>query len=121
MRRKPGLIEQDASKYLPMNEIVSRCHRIAEHRCRFPGRARLKSVDVPTWLDTTSLVHESYLRFLSAGHLQVGACSFPGIRDPHWRSPDDLTVFLFAADVVVAHLPGCGRHVAPGEIDVGGL
>jgi RNA polymerase sigma factor (TIGR02999 family) len=32
---------------------------------------RLKSVDVPTLLDTTSLVHESYLRFLKAGQIHI--------------------------------------------------
>jgi RNA polymerase sigma factor (TIGR02999 family) len=35
------------------------------------AHARLRRREAPTLLDTTSLVHESYLRFLSAGHVQV--------------------------------------------------
>lgn len=35
------------------------------------AHARLKRHAVPTLLDTTSLVHESYLRFLQAGQVQV--------------------------------------------------
>lgn len=39
-------------------------HRMARHRIRQVGRATL--------LDTTSLVHESFLRFANAGELNVG-------------------------------------------------
>lgn len=35
------------------------------------AHARLKSNQTPTLLDTTSLVHESYLRLLKAGQIQV--------------------------------------------------
>jgi RNA polymerase sigma factor (TIGR02999 family) len=35
------------------------------------AHARLRRREAPTLLDTTSLVHESYLRFLRAGELQV--------------------------------------------------
>jgi RNA polymerase sigma factor (TIGR02999 family) len=36
------------------------------------AHARLRRNDVPTLLDTTSLVHESYLRFLKAQQVQIG-------------------------------------------------
>jgi RNA polymerase sigma factor (TIGR02999 family) len=36
------------------------------------AHARLKRNEVPTLLDTTSLVHESYLRFLKAQQVQIG-------------------------------------------------
>jgi len=36
------------------------------------AHGRMQRHDVPTLLDTTSLVHESYLRFLKAGHIEVG-------------------------------------------------
>jgi RNA polymerase sigma factor (TIGR02999 family) len=35
------------------------------------ARSRLKGAETPTLLDTTALVHESYLRLLRAGHIQV--------------------------------------------------
>ncbi|HJZ98938.1 MAG TPA: ECF-type sigma factor [Candidatus Solibacter sp.] len=35
------------------------------------AHARLKRYETPTLLDTTSLVHESYLRFLKAGEVQI--------------------------------------------------
>jgi RNA polymerase sigma factor (TIGR02999 family) len=35
------------------------------------ARLRLRSHEVPTLLDTTALVHESYLRFVKTGHLEV--------------------------------------------------
>ena len=35
------------------------------------ARSRLRSGGRNTWLETTALVHESYLRFLSASHLRI--------------------------------------------------
>ena len=35
------------------------------------ARARLRGTGRPTLLDTSSLVHESYLRFVGAGHLRL--------------------------------------------------
>ena len=50
-----------------LGQIVSQLYG----ELRLLARARLKGADVPTLLDTTSLVHESYLRLLRAGQIQV--------------------------------------------------
>src|SRR4051812_11618444 len=39
------------------------------------------------------------------------------IGDPHGGDPDDVAVFLLAADVVIARLAGLGGVVLPGEVD----
>ena len=36
------------------------------------ARSRMRRSDALTLLDTTSLVHESYMRFIKAGELQIG-------------------------------------------------
>jgi len=50
-----------------LNSVFSELYSIL----RTIARARLHARDAPTLLDTTALVHESYLRFLKAGQIQL--------------------------------------------------
>ena len=50
-----------------LNRVFSELYRDLQKL----ARARLRGRDAPTLLDTTSLVHESYLRFLKAGEIRI--------------------------------------------------
>ena len=55
----------------PDNEAAGQLFSALYRDLRKLAHARLARADAPTLLDTTALVHESYLRFLKAGHVHI--------------------------------------------------
>jgi len=81
------------------------------------ARSRLQNGEVPTLLDTTSLVHESYLRLLRAGQIQVKDRShFLAYAARAMRS----VVVDFARERS-AQRRGGGDHKIPMDDDIAGI
>lgn len=53
------------------NEALGKVYSALYNELRQLAHARLHGNDAPTLLDTTSLVHESYLRLLKAGQIDI--------------------------------------------------
>src|SRR5437899_441667 len=55
----------------PAGAATGQLFSVLYHDLRKLAHARLARAATPTLLDTTSLVHESYLRFLKAGQVHI--------------------------------------------------
>jgi RNA polymerase sigma factor (TIGR02999 family) len=78
------------------------------HDLRNMARARLTRVKRGPWLDTTALVHESYLRFADAGRLSIeDRKHFMGYASHVMRS----VIVDFAREAQTARRGGLSLHV----------